>query len=401
MRRPLRRYGLAGLAGLLLAGGCTTAPTTDQTPARLAAEERTAHNLRVFDRAWALVNAKYFDAKFRGVDWAAMRVRYRPEAAEARDDDKLYAVINTLLGELKESHNVALTPQRALESKIHQRARVGVGLRRLDDRWVVTEVMAGSPAEAAGVRPGWLLVSRDGRPFAEMSGRPLADGQATTYEFLDERDQPRILAMTARLLSTGHSLEARELAGGIVYLRFDAFDRTSRRWLSDQLKAHRAAPAVVVDLRQNIGGWFFSLGISLGEFFPRPVQLGTVIWRNGHESEQDSWQWSAARYTGRVVLLVDGATASCAEIFADTLHHYHRAVLVGRKTAGAVVVARLYSLPDGGRLQIGVEDFLGLDGRRLEGAGVPPDVAVALKLADLRAGLDPDLAAALAALQPR
>jgi carboxyl-terminal processing protease len=183
-----------------------------------------------------------------------------------------------------------------------------------------------------------------------------------------------------------------------VYLRFDGFDGPSRRWLSDQLKAHLAAPAVVVDLRQNHGGWFISLGITLGEFFPDTVPLGTFVRRSGSESEKDSWQWSPARYAGKVVLLVGGATASCAEIFADTLHHYHRAILVGRKTAGAVVVARFYALPDGGRLQVGVEDFLGLDGHRLEGVGVQPDVVVTEKLADLRTSRDVDLEAALAAL---
>jgi C-terminal processing protease CtpA/Prc len=50
-------------------------------------------------------------------------------------------------------------------------------------------------------------------------------------------------------------------------------------------------------------------------------------------------------------------------------------------------------------LQIGVEDFRGLDGKRLEGVGVPPDVPVKLTLADVRAGIDADLAAALAELR--
>jgi len=169
--------------------------------------------------------------------------------------------------------------------------------------------------------------------------------------------------------------------------------------LSDQLKAHRRAPAVVVDLRQNPGGGSLSLGITIGEFFPHSVDWGRFIGRNGREYAEDSWQWGSARYAGRVALLVGPGTASSAEIFAHALQFHHRAVLVGRPTAGAVVGSRFYRLPGGGKLQLGVFDYQGLDGRRLEGVGVKPEVVVSLKLADLRDGVDPDLEAALDALR--
>ena len=80
------------------------------------------------------------------------------------------------------------------------------------------------------------------------------------------------------------------------------------------------------------------------------------------------------------------------------MQFHHRAIVVGRRTAGAVIVAREYPLPDGGRLQVATEDYRGLDGKRLEGNGVKPDVEVELKLADVRAGRDRDLDAALQVL---
>jgi carboxyl-terminal processing protease len=393
------RFWLVALTTLVLTG-CATVPTAYVEPPPLAPAARTAQNLKVFDRAWDLVNRKFFDAKFRGVDWAAMRARYRPQAAQAPDTDQLYTIINTMLEELKESHVGAQTPREAFEDQAKQRARIGIALARVEGRWMVTEVMPGSPAEAGGVRRGWLVVASGGKPFDEMVGHPLAEGRPITYDFLDEHDQPCSVALTPRLLSTDNRLESRELDGGVVYLRFDGFDRAAQHWLSDQLKAHLTAPAVVLDLRQNHGGWFFSLDIILGELFPKPVRMGKVILRNGHVGDEGSWQWSPARYPGRVILLVDSDTASCAEIFSDTLRYYHRAVLVGRKTSGQVMGARDYRLPDGGRLQVAVEDFLGLDGKRLEGVGVRPDIEVALKFADLREGRDADLAAALATLQP-
>lgn len=383
----------------LLAGGCAGIPTRPRLDVVLSREERVAHNLRVFDRAWQLVNDKFFDAGLRGVDWPAMKARYRPEAEKATDDDMLYGVVNSLLGELKESHNYAITPQRRWEMLAKQRARVGLGLRHLEGRWVVTEVTAGSPAEAAGVRRGWLVEARDGKPLDAGANFSLKEGQVVTYDFITPDDERRTLAMTACVLSTADRREARPLATGTMYLRFDGFDYQSLHWLSEQLKLYRSSPAVVIDLRNNHGGLFYSLEFSLGEFFPKPVQLGTFVRRSGTERGKASNQLFSARYPGKVVLLTDRATASCAEILAHALHHYKRAVVIGRPTAGAVVASRYFSLPDGGMLQIAVNDFRGLDGKRLEGLGVTPDVAVELKLADLRAGNDPDLAAAEASLR--
>jgi carboxyl-terminal processing protease len=80
------------------------------------------------------------------------------------------------------------------------------------------------------------------------------------------------------------------------------------------------------------------------------------------------------------------------------LQEHGRAVIVGRKSAGAVIGADFYGLPDGGELELGRYDYYTPKGRRLEGNGVEPDVKTAPKLADLRAGRDTDIEAALAKL---
>jgi carboxyl-terminal processing protease len=387
---------------LVLLAGCATAPVphAPEIAARATAlTPREATNLQVFDRAWDLVNRKFYDPKFRGVDWPAVALTYGPKALVAADEEKLYGVLNAMLAELKESHNYAEQPKQAAEEKELPRARVGFSLARRENRWVVTSVQPGGPAETAGVRPGWVFVARNGQPLGAEAKFILQEGETVNDEFLDSQNQPHVLKMTARLLTPPEPWEARELAGGVWYLRFNNFDRASRRWLSDQLKAHRAAPAVIVDLRENSGGKLGSLAISAGEFFSKSVDCGLLIDRNGRPHQEDSWQWGSARYAGRVAVLVDEGTASSAEIFSHVLQFHRRAVLVGRQTAGAVIGSLFYRLPDGGKLQLGVRDYQGLDGRRLEGVGVKPDVVVSLKLDDLRDGVDPDLAAALVALQ--
>ena len=125
---------------------------------------------------------------------------------------------------------------------------------------------------------------------------------------------------------------------------------------------------------------------------------GVFVSRGGVASVKSSWQWGSARFGGRVIVLVDRGTASAAEIFAAVLQDHGRATVVGRPTAGAVLASWFHELPDGGQLQLSREDYLAPKGRRLEGGGVEPDVRVPRTLADVRAGLDRDIEAALRAL---
>ena len=94
----------------------------------------------------------------------------------------------------------------------------------------------------------------------------------------------------------------------------------------------------------------------------------------------------------------ESGTASAAEIFAAVLQDHGRATVIGRPTAGAVLASWFHELPDGGQLQLSREDYLAPKGRRLEGKGLEPDVLVARTLADVRAGVDRDVEAALRAL---
>lgn len=391
----------AALLVALLAAGCVTTPAPhvplDALPPSQV--DRATRNMRVFDRAWSLVTDRHYDPKLQGVDWPAAAAAFGPQAAAATDKTSLYAAINGMLALLKDSHTHALTPEQATERSTRIRARTGFNMTRIDGRWAVAEVLPGSPAEAGGVKTGWLALARNGEKIGERTDFHPAEGEVAQWEFLDEKDRVVTLSLVARPLSTKSRQIARELPGGFLYLRFDEFDGPDRRWLSDQLKDHREAPGVVIDLRRNPGGETLSLGISIGEFFDRSVECGTFITRGGRRSVKNSWQFGSAHFDGRVVVLIDGSSASAAEIFSAVLQDHGRATIVGRKSAGAVLASWFYTLPDGGELQLSREDYLSPKGRRLEGNGVVPNVEVPFTLADVRAGRDPDLDAALRVLR--
>jgi carboxyl-terminal processing protease len=392
------------LAALAFAGwlaGCATVAPTGVRLAGLPAAEaaRAQENLRVFAAAWDLVNRKHYNPATQGARWNAAAAQFGPRAAAARDDRELYAVINEMLAPLADSHTFALRPEQVTERRTRARVRTGFNLQRLGGRWVVNEVLPGSPAELAGVKVGWIVVARNGEPVRERIDFRPTPGEAATWDFLDENGREVRVAPVARELPTASRQVQRGLEGGFVYLRFDEFAGQDRRWLGAQLRSHAAAPGVVIDLRRNPGGDTFSLGIALGEFFASAVDCGTFITRSGRRSMKTSWQLGSARYTGRVVVLVDGATGSAAEIFAAVLQDHGRATVIGRRTAGAVLASWFYRLPGGGELQLSREDYLAPKGRRIEGRGVQPDIVVERKLEDVRAGRDPDLDVALQVLR--
>lgn len=381
---------------LALAAGCSTVPTEYREPAPLTAEARVELNGNVFDRAWELVNQKYFDASFRGVDWAGMRERYRAEAVAAEDDDALYRALNRMCAELKESHLVALTPRRVHENRVDHRAAIGVRWEMLEGKRVVVDVVPGGPAEEAGVRRGWLVVSRNGAPLVDGEVFITRIGESVTYGFLDEDEAMRTFTFEPRLLNF-ERFEVRVLEGGIVYLRFDEFGGPSIGWLRRQMREHRDAPGLILDLRNNHGGNTFALSAAIGNFFPHKVAEGRIVRRNGDARDSHSFGWGSPRYAGRVALLVGPATGSAAEILAHVLQHHERATVIGRRTAGAVIYSRSYRLPGGGQLQVPVSDYVGLDGRRLEGRGVTPDIEVAKPtLADRRSVRDLEMEKAMA-----
>ncbi|MEO5958686.1 MAG: hypothetical protein ABIZ49_00150, partial [Opitutaceae bacterium] len=97
------RTTMAALA--LLAAGCATvtvprAPEVAARESTRALTPREAANLNVFDTAWSLVQRKFYDPKFRGVDWSAAALTYGPKAVAAAEDEQLYDAINAMLAEL-------------------------------------------------------------------------------------------------------------------------------------------------------------------------------------------------------------------------------------------------------------------------------------------------------------
>ena len=387
---------LLALGVVLLAGCVGPSMKAPQEPIYASAAERADAQTAILKQAWKLVDKRFYAEDYNGAEWGTAYDRYEQRAAEAMGTTAFYEVLNEMLAELEDAHTGAMSPIESWEHMVASRAFVGINLERIDEQWVVVDLRPGSAAEEAGVKIGWIAQARDGE-ILEADGFSFRNepGRAYTWTFLDEEDQVRDVMLTARTLATRMPPIEQVSPEGWVYLRFDEFESSYHAWLRERLAAHENAPGVILDLRQNGGGAVWSLERVINDFFDERVSYGAFVSRKGRRDKEKSAWLDGVGFDGALVVLVGSASASSAEILAHVFKHYERGVLIGRPTAGAVVASRFYRLRDGGELQLGIYDFESLNGDRLEGNGVQPDIVVERSLDDLREGIDSDLDAAV------
>jgi len=431
MRTRRRGWGvaLAGvLAGLALVGcgGPAPAPTAEVAQPRYDAEA----GLAAFDRAWERIGETYFDQGMEGLDWDAVRAELRPEAAAANTPAELRHVIDRMMSRLEKSHFEILPPGEAQPTRDRGMAWVGLDVRSLDGAMVVTTVAPGSPADEAGVRPGWILEEIDGgsvfvggdsgrerlwarqRTFGKLLGQP------DTYvdlRFRDAHDEPRA-AMLRRVERPGESIRVLNLPeyyagvetrhiqlpdGGCVgYLHFGIWMLPVMQAFQEGLQGMADCDGVVLDLRGNLGGvGAMARGIA-GFFVQETGSLGQLVSRqntlnfNVQPRPLDPKQ-GRGNYAGPLAILTDAVSVSTTEIFAAGMQELGRAKVFGETSAGMALPAMTEELPTGDVLMHAIADFTTPAGHPVEGRGVIPDFPVDVTRESLLQGGDPVLDAAV------
>ncbi|GLS00783.1 peptidase S41 [Brevundimonas denitrificans] len=365
--------------------------------------ERARMNQRVFDRVWNEVRSQYYDPDLHGVDWNAARRTWRPVALTAPDDRTLYRALGDMLDLLDDDHAGAAPPAvaRRQDTLRQRRPAIGVSLRPepSGDAWLIEHVRPGSPAAEAGVAVGWRLVPGEGSLWTPE--QDIAEGRSVTLSLIDGDGAARPLTLTPRMMEPTPAFVADRSRPGVLVLTVDGFELGLGRWMGDQLEGLPPETDVVIDLRGNPGGRLVEADAVLSCFLPRDRLWAARTGRSGRRVELRTAGGCGdldAPVGNDVAVLVDANSRSAAELTPAALQEARRAVVIGAPTAGAVLISQETRLPDGGRLSLSRADFVTSGGVRLEKRGVTPDVAAPLTLEDRRAGRDPGLEAALAAL---
>jgi carboxyl-terminal processing protease len=161
----------------------------------------------------------------------------------------------------------------------------------------------------------------------------------------------------------------------------------------------QGATAWVLDVRDNGGGSLDSVTQVASMFVPKGKLLYYLYDANSQRTDYVADGSVRSRIPPIAVLTNDGS-GSGAEIFAAVLREQGVATLVGEKTAGCVGTGQMYSLPDGGGIQVTVAQLITGGGKILNRIGLQPDVASSMTVQDLTAGKDPQLQQAVQTLRP-
>ncbi len=383
----------------------------------------------VFLEAWRVTRSSFYDSKMHGVDWGAVRDELLPRAEAAGTAEELSAVINGALGRLKASHTRHYhaeqreyyelldvffpegVPRRGgLRIRPGPVRYVGIGLATatLEGKVFAAEVYEGGPAAEAGILAGDELLGVEDGAWGDIA--PFADREGVETRVRVQRT--RDAASRVELVVVPREIQPRELFlegvkksarfikhGGrrVAYIRVRSYAHPSYHdAVRDVLETTFTLAAMeepglplIVDLR---GGWGGAQPRYMDIF--NPVAPGMVM--VGRDGEQTAVRAAWPTETNPVAMLVDEGSRSGKEVLAHAFKANRVGTLVGARTAGAVLAGRLVPLADGSLLYVAVADVL-VDGHRLEGVGVEPDVRVERGL-PYSAGRDPQLEAAVGIL---
>ena len=301
------------------------------------------------------------------------------------------------------------SPMQASADRLRRDGSGGVGMTVLirGNRIVVDKVQAGSPAAQAGLHPGETIIAVDGQPTegAEQDDiDALLAGPDHSHVQLTIRDRNQTSDVDLERIRVPPETVTSQWIGTTLVLRMSAFSSDTASRLAQELIRGQNDPrplhGVVLDLRGNRGGLLQQAVASAAMLQSRGVVAVTA----GRDPDAAHVFLADGRDLARtlpVVVLVDGSTASAAEIVAASLADQHRGVVVGSATLGKGLVQTIAELPDGGELFVTWSRVLAPGGWPIQGLGVLPQVctsfgqeASAQQLTLLAQGIQP-MAAAL------
>jgi carboxyl-terminal processing protease len=257
---------------------------------------------------------------------------------------------------------------------------VGVWIRRTSTGQLrVTSVQTGSPAAVAGLQAGDVLTAVGGEPVAGrsvsdvVSGLRGAPGSDVLVEV--QRGAATLTATLRRTTIQDDDVSALMLTPTIEVLRVHAFTHGVGRWVRGQVRdaQHRGLQGLVLDLREDPGG-LLDEAVETASAFLDGGPVVSYQQRGSTPRVLDALGEGNTRIP--LVVLVDGGTASAAEIVAGALQDRGRAVVIGSTTFGKGSVQAPSQLSDGSAIELTVGHYLTPSGRSLDGVGITPDVVV-------------------------
>ncbi|WP_434578089.1 S41 family peptidase [Thermoanaerobacterium thermosaccharolyticum] len=254
---------------------------------------------------------------------------------------------------------------------------VGMVVEQRDNDIVVVSTVDGSPAQKAGVKSGYIVVSVDGKDVTGMSVNDvtnlikgekgtkvkigfLVNGKTVEYEIT--RDVIKINPVSYKIIN------------GIGYIDISEFNGNTEDNVAKALDYmdQNNIKKLVIDLRDNSGG-YLSEAVAVSNFFVPAGPVVTVAMNGGNNQTYYSFLKNQ-KY--KIAVLINNGTASAAEILAGAIQDTKAGVLVGENSYGKGTVQEVFSFSDGSGMKLTIAKYLLPSGRWINGTGLKPDVEV-------------------------
>jgi carboxyl-terminal processing protease len=343
-----------------------------------------------FWQAWTLVHQQYVDQP-------------------VKDQDLMQGAIRGMLAALGDKHTLYESPQEHAVTDTTltgQLEGIGAFVDKGNGGLLVVSTFAGSPAEAAGLHGGDLIIKVDATDIStldEIQAISLVRGPAGSKVHLtiarQGSDQPLEFDVT-RAKITVPSVESKMLPSNVAYLKINDFGSTTGSEVTTAVSAllKQQPHSLVLDLRNNPGGYLDAAVEVASQFLPGGKVVLKVRYGDGHEQTYTAKNGGSATQLPMVVL-IDGGSASASEILAGAMQDNQRASLVGVTSYGKGTVQQISQLDNnGGFVRVTIARWLTPLGRTIDQVGLTPNVAVPLTQADKTAARDPQLDKAISIL---
>jgi len=340
-----------------------------------------------------------------GIDfqqWPTFLEKHRADVDKASDTASFTLAVNNALRDFGISHIRLLSPQSARTRVTGQSQGFGFAAQKGERGFEITAIAPQSPAFQLGLEVGDEVVEIEG-VGNPTSLAPLADQETALLTIKRKRTgQVKHYMVAKKAYSTDRPNTLAWVSPGIVHVKIPSFARTyNRREIEGFLAevTQKKAKALVLDLRGNGGGFVANCQHLLSLLSEPGTPTGTSVTRamaerfakeaNGDGKDMVAvakWNGPTSKtfktaqppYLGKVVILVDKGSASASEITSAVLRERRKAVLVGKPSAGAVLVSIFAPLASTGgfEVQIPIQDYVSPGGMRLEKNPLKPDVVV-------------------------
>lgn len=395
----------------------------------------------VYDAYWKIINEKFYDKNFNGLDWQAEKKIGLEKAKAAKDAIALWQVLQNESQLLMKSHVEIGFPESKSLKPLENRSNIvdppidddeftnfpngKFEYDPIDIGWnmsqiyrgqgvltVVGEVRPKSLAAKLGIEPGWI-VSRSEiiggntqkfhfiGDFAKIRGDHIELNMKASRTDFDAKFPEELTKALENIriqydfnlgnspVSFGYapkSFESKIFNENTIYLRFDNFETLEKINKAIDFIDKNQGKNLILDFRFNSGGTSHVMQWFLSNIIGANQKIGTVLSRE--KSKGFGTYFIGKKINAPIIVLIGPASASAAEICAKELRIHANAKLIGRRSKGAVLLAKQRKLPDGTRLTVPVKSFLSSDGSPIEGNGVKPDIEIFPTSAELNAGRD-------------